>query len=140
MAEYSRLAKGKFTSTGQAQVVNLPFQPDFVEFINYTAAATPADHGIPKAWWDFNMGQGFAVVDLFNATPVLTMDNIVANGISTFSAGNLLQYGPALAISTVTKAAAAVVTTVAAHGLKSGDVIIMNNLYQTAVTGMQQVL
>ncbi len=30
MTEYSRMAKGKFTSTGSAQVINLPFQPDAV--------------------------------------------------------------------------------------------------------------
>ena len=81
MAEYSRLAKGKFTSTGGAQVINLPFQPDYVEFINYTASATPANHGIPSAWWDSNMGQGFAVIDLFNATPVMTSDTVDVNGI-----------------------------------------------------------
>ena len=42
MTEYSRMAKGRFTSTGGAQVINLPFVPDYVEFTNYTAAATPA--------------------------------------------------------------------------------------------------
>lgn len=139
MAEYSRLAKGKFTSTGAAQIINLPFQPDYVEIINYTAAATPAQHGIPMAWWDANMGQGFAIVDLFNATPVLTMDSVDTNGIRTFSAGQMLQYGAQKPISTVNTANPAVVTTAAAHGLKSGDVIIMDNLYQTATTGMQQI-
>jgi len=139
MAEYSRLAKGKFTSTGQAQVVNLPFRPDYVEFINYSAAASGADNGVPKAYWDFNMGQGFAVIDRFQAANQLTMDTVDLLGITTFEAGNLTQYGAALAISTVTKAAAAVVTSVSNHGLKSGDVVIMNNLYQTAVTCMQQI-
>ena len=83
MSEYNRMAKGKFTSTGGSQIIPLPFIPDYVEFINYTASATPANHGIPKAYWDVNMGQGFSVVDLFNATPVLTMDDVQINGIST---------------------------------------------------------
>lgn len=139
MTEYSRMAKGRFTSTGAAQVINLPFQPDFVEFINYTAAATPANHGIPRAYWDANMGQGFAVVDLFNATPVLITDTVDTNGISTFSAGQLLQYGATQSVSTITKANPAVVTATAAHGLKSGDVVIFQNLYQTATTGMPQI-
>jgi hypothetical protein len=139
MTEYSRMAKGRFTSTGAAQIINLPFQPDFVEFINYTAAATPANHGIPMGWWDANMGQGFAIVDLFNATPVLTMDSVDTNGISTFSAGQMLQYGATQSVSTITKANPAVVTATAAHGLKSGDVVIFQNLYQTATTGMPQI-
>lgn len=144
MTEYSRMAKGKFTSTGGAQIINLPFQPDYVEFINYTASATPANHGIPKAWWDVNMGQGFAVVDLFNATPVLTTGVVTSNGISTFSGGLSLQYGPVYQHTgstdfSITAANPAVVTTTTAHGLTSGDVIIFQNLAQTAITGMQQI-
>lgn len=139
MSEYSKMAKGKFTSTGAAQVINLPFVPDYVELINYTAAATPANHGIPQAWWDANMGQGFAIVDLFNATPVLITDSVDTNGISTFSAGQLLQLGSAQAVSTVTKASPAVVTAGSAHGLKSGDVVVFYDLIQTATTGMQQI-
>jgi len=34
MAEYSRLAKGHFTSTGFSQAVYLPFTPDRVEILN----------------------------------------------------------------------------------------------------------
>jgi len=139
MTEYSKMAKGRFTSTGQAQVVNLPFIPDYVEFINYTASATPANHGIPRAFWDANMGQGIAVVDLFNATPVLITDDVTSYGISTFAAGQLLQFGAAQAVTTVTKADPAVVTSTSAHGLKSGDVVIFSNLIQTATTGMQQI-
>ncbi len=139
MAEYSRMAKGKFTSTGAAQIINLPFKPDFVEMINYTASATPANHGIPSAKWDANMGQGFAIVDLFNATPVLTTDSVDANGISTFSAGQLLQFGTTLAISGITKATPAVVTTTTNHGYASGDVVIFQGLFQSSTTGMPQI-
>jgi hypothetical protein len=144
MTEYSRMAKGKFTSTGAAQVINLPFQPDFVELINYTAAATPANHGIPFAKWDANMGQGFAIVDLFNATPVLTTDSVDTGGISTFSAGLMLQFGATYQHTgstdfSISKDNPAVVTTTSAHGLKSGDVVIFQDLYQTATTGMPQI-
>lgn len=139
MAEYSRMAKGRFTSTGAAQIVNLPFQPDYVEFTNYTASATPANHGIANARWDANMGQGFAIVDLFNATPVLITDSVDTQGISTFSAGQLLQYGTTLAISGITKASPAVVTTTTAHGYASGDVVVFQGLFQSSTTGMPQI-
>ncbi len=138
MAEYSRMAKGKFTSTGAAKVINLPFVPDYVEMINYTAAATPADHGIPMAWWDANMGQGFAIVDLFNATPVLTMDSVDTNGISTFSAGQALQFGAKKTIIGAT-AANPIVFNVTAHGYSVGDIVIFENLYQSTTTGMPQI-
>lgn len=139
MTEYSRVAKGHFTSTGNAKVINLPFQPDSVEMWNYSSFATPANHGVPYAYWDVDMGQGFAIEQVFNATPVLTTDTVVANGISTFAAGLLLQYGPVIQISGITKADPAVVTTGSAHGLKDGDVVIMTGLYQSSTTGMQQI-
>jgi hypothetical protein len=140
MAEYSRLAKGRFTSTGGAQVVNLPFQPDFVKLYNYTVANSAAtSQNIATAVWDSNMGQGTAIIQGYNATPALIYDTVTANGISTFAAGQLLQFGPTLTVNVVTKAAAAVVTTSAAHGLASGDVVILEGLYETSTTGMPQI-
>src|SRR5260221_2372632 len=139
MSEYSRLAKGKFTSTGGAQIVNLLFKPDAIEMWNFSSYATPAQHGVPYAYWDVNMGQGFAVEQVFNATPVLTTDTVIANGFSTFSAGLLNQFGATQLVSTITAANPAVVTASAAHGLASGDVGIFQNIYQTSTTGVQQI-
>ena len=141
MSEYSKLAKGYFTSTGGAQIVNTPFVPDFVRFTNYTLANTAAtSQNVIEAKWDVNMGQGFAVQMGYNATPTLIYDTVIANGISTFSAGQMLQYGPSLAISGITKAAAGVVTTTTNHGLTSGDVVVFSGLYQAQyTTGMPQL-
>lgn len=139
MTEYNKIARGSFTSTGAAQVVNLPFLPGSIEMWNYSSFATPANHGVPYAYWAADMGQGFAVEDVFNATPVLSTDVVVTNGFSTFSAGLLLQYGATQNVSTITKANPAVVTSSSAHGLKSGDVVIFENIFQTTTTGMQQI-
>lgn len=138
MTEYSRMAKGHFTSTGAAKVINLPFQPDAVEIFNYTAFTTPANHGVPMAYWDVDMGQGFAVEQVFNATPVLTTDIVVANGISTFNAGLMLQYGAQIQIASTTKATNTI-TTASPHGLSTGDVVILEGLYQSSTTGMPQI-
>jgi len=143
MAEYSRIAKGHFTSTGNAQVVNLPFQPDYIELINYTAAAAMTDDVVPFAKWDISMGQGFAVIERSTGS-ALVSDVIIANGFSTFAAGQLLQYGPIYQHTgstdfSITAASPAVVTTTSAHGLATGNVIVFSNLYQTATTGMQQM-
>ncbi len=153
MAEYSRMAKGHFTSTGFAKTINLPFQPDRVELLNYTAAGraingTAAQNSVPRAWWDVSMGQGFAVEEVYaGGTPsVLRFDTVILNGISSFSAGLMLQYGPVVQHGgtpvsdfSITAANPAVVTTVGNHGLQTGDVIIFANLAQTATTGMQQI-
>jgi len=115
MAEYSRLAKGTFTSTGAAEIINLPFKPDYVQLINHSVMATPAADRMIKAFWNASV-PGTTLIDIFNGATAYTTDSVTTNGISTFSAGLLLQYGANQAVSTITK-----------------------NVYQTAVTGMQQI-
>lgn len=148
MAEYSRIAKGHFTSTGLAQVVNLPFQPDRVEMINYTLANTNAtSQNVVRAYWDVSMGQGQAVIEGYNATPALIYDVVSTGGISTFAAGQLLQYGPSYFHNSVASADFSIsqsatipeITTTTPHGLATGNVIVFENLYQTPTTGMQQM-
>ena len=140
MAEYSKIARGSFTSTGAAQIINLPFRPSYVSFVNYTNAFTaPAASQVVRGEWYASMGQGFAVQSVYDATPDLVMDAVIVNGISTFEAGQLLQYGPTLNISGITKASAAVVTTTANHNLASGDVVVFQGLFQSSTTGMPQI-
>lgn len=143
MTEYSRMAKGFYDVIGsappRAKIINLPFRPDVVELYNFTAASTPAQNGVPYAYWDVNMGQGTALIEAFNATPVLTTDNVAVGGISTFAAGQLLQYGAVQQVVSITKADPAVVE-VTAHGLTSGDVVVFQGLYSTQFTaGMPQI-
>jgi hypothetical protein len=148
MTEYSRMVKGSYTVKGgslgstapNVAVINLPFKPDFVELINYTQAATPAQHGIPFAYWDasvppltFSSVNYDTVVEIFNATPVLTTDMVkVGGGISAFSGGLMLQYGPTQQVIGITKAAAGRVN-VTAHGYSVGDTVIFQGL-ATGVT------
>lgn len=139
MAEYSRIARGTFTSTGAAKAIYLPFAPSMIKMINYSSAATPAQNGVPFAFWDQGMGQGFGVIEAFNATPVLTTDVVTSNGFSTFSAGLDFQYGAQIQISGITKASPAVVTTASAHGYTTGDVVLLQGLYQSSTTGMPQI-
>lgn len=142
MAEYSRLAKGTFTSTGASRVINLPFVPDYVEMVNYSAAKTPANHGIPFAKWDVNFVDGAnipTVIELFNATPVLTTDTVAVNGISVFQAGQLLQFGARQQVVASTKANPTSFQ-VTGHGYQSGDVVMFTGLYSTQFSaGMPQM-
>jgi len=154
MAEYSRLAKFNYTVSGgslgvsapSVKIVNLPFKPDYVELINFTQAATPAQHGIPFAFWDASVPpltissvNYDTVVEVFNSTPVLTTDMVkVGGGISVFSGGLSQQFGPAQQIIGAT-AANPIVVNVTAHGYSVGDTVIMRGLFQSATTGMPQI-
>lgn len=137
MTEYSRMAKGQFTSTGAAKVINLPFQPDYVEFTNYTASAAFTDARVLSAIWDVNMGQGFAITQVKDTT--YKSDSVIVNGISTFAAGQMLQYGALKQVVSTTKADP-VNFEVTGHGYSSGDVVVFQGLYSTQYTaGMPQL-
>jgi len=155
MAEYSRLAKGNFTATGSTAVINLPFQPDYVELWNYTNIKTPSANTVTRAWWDSGLLDGSnnsTMVELITSTsPTVLNFDIISNtssnlGINSFYGGLALQYGPqqghnlgAITDFSISKANPAVVTTVGNHNLQTGDVIIFQNLSQTSTTGMQQI-
>lgn len=139
MTEYSKMAKGHFTSTGGAKVIKLPFKPDAVQMWNYTVAnSAAASQNVASAYWDADMGQGFAIQQGYNATPTLIYDTVTANGISTFSAGQLLQFGAAKQVVASTKGTTTSFQ-VTAHGYKIGDVVIFEGLFQSSTTGMPQM-
>jgi len=141
MSEYSRSAKGNYTlaATGNNVPIYLPFQPTRVKLYNYTASAAFTQHLIPSASWDVSMGQGFAICNYCNGgTPVLTTAVVTSNGISTFGAGLMFQFGAQQQIIGAT-AANPIVFNVTAHGYSVGDVVMFEGLYQSATTGMPQI-
>lgn len=141
MAEYSRMASGQVVSTGGSTNVILPFVPNFIEISNKTRAV--AVSGVTRAWWETDMGQGTAFLETTSAGPVTGTSFTTTNGFTTIQAGLSLQYGPvynhAVGDFAITKASPAQITTTVAHGLVSGNVVIFQNLYQTATTGMPQI-
>ncbi len=142
MTEYSRVANGSFVSTGGAQVVPLPFQPKRVTTRNVTAWKNANTACIIQSFWSplqVLSSVNYTLVYGLNSSTAVLSDWVSTNGISTFSAGQLLQYGPTLTVTVVTKAAAAQVTTSTNHNLTSGDVVILEGLYETSTTGMPQI-
>lgn len=142
MAEYSRIARGSFTTAASpvAQIVNLPFAPQRVELLNYSTYSAPAQYDVTKAYWDIAMGQGVAAFDYISASsaPWLEAADYTANGISTYFAGLSFQFGPQIQIVSAT-AANPIVFTVAANTYNVGDVVMFEGLYQTSTTGMPQI-
>jgi hypothetical protein len=135
MTEYNKIAEGVFTSAGVPKFIQLPFLPNSFEMWNITAMGTPTQNEITHAIsWNTSTA-GTASVEYFNATPVLTTTNLASGGLTFIQAGTF-QYGPtiALAATFVTQANPAVVTTATAHGLVTGDAVL---LYGT--TGMLQI-
>ena len=142
MAEYSRLARGSFTTAASpiAQIVNLPFQPQRVKLLNYTAYTTPAQYSSVEAQWDIAMGQGVAAFEYIESAALnwILASDFTTAGISTFSAGLSLQYGARQQVVASTKGTTTSFQ-VTGHGYNTGDIVIFEGLYQSPTTGMPQM-
>ena len=144
MAEYSRLASGQVTSvlTAAPTTVVVPFIPDYIEINNSTRAGNA---GVNRAWWMTDMGQGAAFLSTTstgspNTDTVTYISSATGGGFSTFQGGIALQYGPSLAIASITLSSTVpLVTTTGNHNLVSGNVVVFQNLYQSSTTGQPQI-
>jgi len=138
MAEYSRLAKGTFTANGATNLIELPFQPTTVQLWNYTAYGTPTATQVAEAYWDSDMGQGYALYKTITATTFALVPALTTTlGIYTFSAGDLLIFGTKKQVIAATAATASF--NVTAHGYAVGDVVMFTGLFETSTTGMPQL-
>lgn len=146
MAEYSRMAKGSFTagSSQTSAIITLPFQPDFVEVWNFTnIAAGAAASKVTRAWWDSNFvdgsGNDATMIEGYSAGSATIFDVIETNGISTFSAGLMLQYGATQQVIGITKANPARVN-VTAHGYSVGDTVVFQGLATSVTNNAMRLL
>lgn len=136
MTEYSRVAKGNFTSASgiATQLVQLPFQPDRVEIFNYTNIKTAAANTVARAWWFSNLFDTSGtttnptMVEIYNGSSAVVFDTIQTNGISSYYAGLALQYGASIQIVSISKATQALVTTSVAHGYNVGDTVTLQGI------------
>ncbi len=146
MTEYSRMAKGRFTAAGHSAVINLPFQPDFVELYNYTVmAANGGTNRTAQAWWDASLivsGNNPTMIEGYGSGSTLVYDVITNSAtnpaINSFYAGLMLQYGPRKQVVASTKGTTTSFQ-VTGHGYAVGDTVIFEGLYQSATTGMPQM-
>lgn len=141
MTEYSKSANGSFTSTGAAKAIRLPFQPTRVYTRNVTAWKNANTACIIESFWNPTQnlsGVNYTLVHALNSTTAMLTDYVTTGGISTFAAGQLLQFGARQQIVTSTKGSTTSFQ-VTGHGYSVGDVVIFEGLYQSATTGMPQM-
>ena len=133
MAQYSKILRGTFTSTGVNKALYLPMKPDMIEIWNKTKFNTTTNNTGTQAVGFAENNDGTAYVTASNGTTWLGK-TITAGGFTFFSQGSY-SFGAvqALANTFVTQASPANVT-VTGHGYVTGDVVW---LYGT--TGMLQI-
>lgn len=133
MTEYNKISEGSFTYTGAANFsyfLSLPYVPNSIELWNLTTWGTTSN--VQRAVGFASQAAGTAYIETGAAGPVLAPSTVTTQGFSFISAGTYM-YGPVLTGTGVSQANPAVVT-ITAHGLVTGDSVLIYG-----VTGMQQI-
>lgn len=136
MAEYSKISQGTFTSTAAtAHFINLAYKPISFEIWNKTQWGSTS--ATPQVKYAIGFAEDVAgtAYTTQNTTSAATDESIaLTSGGFSFITADTPRFGPVLTISSITQAAAAVVTTGSNHNLTTGDVVW---IYGT--TGMLQI-
>lgn len=131
----TNIIKGSFTSAGTVKTLNLLFIPDKIELYNQTQMNSTGNPGVvKKATWFNGMGSGSAfVVKNTNGAATDESSLITSGGFIPFDSANPPVVAT-VAVTSVSQASPAVVTTTTAHNLNTGDLVRLTN-----VTGMNQI-
>lgn len=125
----SPIMTGTFTSAGTP--VTLPFQPvisrlDVIDLTAYNAAVAFAGQQFYRGLYNLGMSSGFASRTRNTAATFnLVEDVIQTNGFTLFDTVSPVTFAPAAlaAVASISIASPAVVTSAAAHGLVTGDIV-----------------
>jgi len=131
MAQYSKILRGTFTSTGVNKPLYLPMKPDMIEIWNKTKYATTTNHTGVSAIGFAEDAAGTAYLTESNGTAWL--GKILTSGGFTFFSAGTPTFGAVKTVTGITQANPAVVT-VTGHGYQTGDVV-----WFYGTTGMLQV-
>lgn len=128
------------TATLPASIsINCGFVPTKIEIFNETrwGANATGFRLIQKIDWNYLLPLSSKVQNWNAAGTGLLNTNVVTNGISVYDSSASVLLGPVIAGTVITRANPAVCTT-AAHGLQTGDQIIMtNNTVMTQLGGLR---
>lgn len=132
MAAFDDVFSGSYTSTGAAQLIQLPSGADFFEVLVQGSAAgsvwanNPAVAGVNRhSYWQSGMASDTALAIQNNAVVGGSVSAFVASNGFTPVTSQANLYGPAQAGTDITAAATAVMTITAANAFSTGDVVLL---------------
>ena len=135
------LGQGTFTvgASVTQQIIQIPSNADWVEVKNYTQAGTagvaaPNTKGV-EFYWQRGMASGTGMVKYYgNGGQVVSGDTLVSGGFTAYDP-SLQTQGASVALTALTAAGPAVVTTGSTAGLRAGSVVRFNTLDNSPYIG-----
>jgi len=134
MAEYSKILRGTFTSTGAAKFLSLPMVPDTIEIWNKTQYGSVTNHIATSAIGFAEDTAGSGLATAVNAA-ASSIGVAMTAGAFSFVSASTYNYGAIFTITSINHTTG-VVTTSAPNGYSVGDtVLIYGNVVLKQIAG-----
>lgn len=138
MAVLDHYLQGSFTADGNAHVINLPSDVDFMEVENWTRIATPQAGTGVKFRWMRGFSAGTGIQENTDGAGVLTISDLTSGGFTLLNTADPQVPGPQLSGTAISGATPPVVTSAGTGTLANGDIVeFYNTLLAQQFNGYQ---
>lgn len=127
MAVLDHYIQGSFTADGNAHLINLPSDVDYLEVENLTRIITPQNGTGVKFRWQRGFAAASAIQENTNGAGALTVSQITTNGFTVVNTSDPQTPGPQLSASAISGATPPIVTSANTGTLANGDLVEFYN-------------
>lgn len=133
MAVLDHYVQGSFTADGNAHIINIPSDVDFMEVENQTRIITPQAGTGVKFRWMRGFASGAAIQEATDGAGVLTISGLSSGGFSLVNTADPQTPGAQLSGTAISNAAIPIASSAATTGVSNGSIVELYN-----VTGGKQ--
>lgn len=138
MAVLDHYLQGSFTADGNAHIINLPSDVDFMEVENLTRIITPQNGTGVKFRWMRGFANASAIQERTDGAGALTISQITTNGFTPIVTSDPQVPGPQLSGTAISGATPPIVTSANTGTLANGDIVeFYNTLLAQQFNGYQ---
>lgn len=127
MATLAHYLQGSFTADGNAHLINIPSDVDFMEVENLTRIITPQNGTGVKFRWMRGFAAASAIQEKTDGAGVMTIGQITTNGFTLVNTADPQVPGPLLSGSAISGATPPIVTSANTGTLANGDIVEIIN-------------
>lgn len=128
MAVLDHFVQGSFTADGNAHILNIPSDCDYMEVENVTRIITPQNGTGVKFRWYQGMVDGYAIQENTDGAGVMTISQITSNGFTQLNTADPQTPGAQLSGTAISNAAVPVCSSSNTGSLANGSIVRLYNI------------
>lgn len=138
MATLDNYIQGYFTADGNAHILSIRSDVDYIEVENLTKSTTPVNGTGVRFRWQRGMPQGYAIQDATNGAGAITTTVLTSNGITLINTADPQTPSALLTGTTITNAAPPVASSAGTGSLANGNIVeVINSTGAPQLNGYQ---